>query len=449
MRCSSPDRCATAPPPPFGPAANGAVYYSVNGDLMAADSPIATPRTILGGDTFDNGALLSPDGTRMVFVRGDIGSTQAQLWTAASDGSKPRKLADVPTIGWAEWSPQSDTVAVLLERSPSKILLVDADTGSTTEIDSGLAAVQSLIWRPPDGAQLTMRGRRDATTERWGIYVLARDGTGLQRLDLDPGYESDPYYNDNWDYYFQSPTWSADGTRLLYQQLEPDPISPEGPGFRNHVATIDADGAVTDDRMIEFDILVDDEFAGSWLSEDSILYQTVEGGEHRLLVGSVADGQASGRDLGVTANDWIPYSVSPDTRSAIVSLPGRQRPSGTSFRWISRLASRRRRHSVPTTSAGSAWHPHPEPGYANSGLGRRRSRPDRRPRKPTVRTSPKPSSGAARGVPRAARGRSRCCASGTPGRSAPRWGEPACGPGTRGTRTAPAPAARPITPARA
>ena len=83
-------------PPPFGPAANGAVYYSVNGDLMVADSPIATPRTILGGDTFDNGALLSPDGTRMVFVRGEIGSQDAQLWTAASDGSKPRQLADVP-----------------------------------------------------------------------------------------------------------------------------------------------------------------------------------------------------------------------------------------------------------------------------------------------------------------------------------------------------------------
>ena len=139
-----------------------------------------------------------------------------------------------------------------------------------------------------------MRGRRDATTKRWGIYTLVRDGTGLQRLDLDPGYESDPYYDDNWDYYFQSPTWSADGTRLLYQQLEPDPISPEGPGFRNHVATIDADGAVTDDRMIEFDTLTDDEFAGSWLSEDSILYQSVEGGEHRLLVGSLADGQRPG-----------------------------------------------------------------------------------------------------------------------------------------------------------
>lgn len=308
--------------PPFGPAANGAVVYSENGDIMAADSPIATPHTILGGDTFDTGALLSPDGTRMVFVRGEIGSTQAQFWTAASDGSKPRKLADVPTIGWAEWSPQSDTVAVLLDQSPSKILMIDAASGSTTEIDSGLAAVQSVIWRPPDGAQLTMRGRPDALTESWGIYTLARDGTGLQRLDLDPGYESDPYYDLNWDYYFQSPAWSADGTRLLYQQLEPDPSSPEGPGFRNRVATIDADGAVTDDRVFEFDVLIDDEFAGTWLNEDSILYQIVDGGEHRLLVGTVADGQASGRDLGVAANDWIPYSVSPDTRSAIVSLPG-------------------------------------------------------------------------------------------------------------------------------
>ena len=145
--------------PPFGPAANGAVYYSMNGDLMAADSPIATPRTILGGDTFDNGALLSPDGTRMVFVRGEIGDPDAELWTAASDGSKPHLLVDVPKINWAEWSPQSDAVAVLLGDSPSTIQIVNANDGSVREIDTGLLAVDNVIWRPPDGAQLTLRAR--------------------------------------------------------------------------------------------------------------------------------------------------------------------------------------------------------------------------------------------------------------------------------------------------
>ena len=74
--------------------------------------------------------------------------------------------------------------------------------------------------------------------------------------------------------------------------------------------------------MVEFNPLTDDEFAGTWLGNDSILYQSLEGSEQRLLVGSVADGQASTRDLGASSNDWIPFVVSPDTHSAIVSLPG-------------------------------------------------------------------------------------------------------------------------------
>ena len=306
-------------PPPFGPAANGAIYYSQDGDLMVADSLTSTPRILLGGDTDDSGALLSPDGTRMVFVRGEIGNKDAQLWLAGADGSTPRKLADVPTIGWAEWSPQSDTIAVLLNRSQSKIVFVDAETGATQEIDSGLAAVDNLIWRPPDGAQLTMRGR-DAKTTQWGIFQLDRDGTGLQQLDLDPGYRSDPTYATDWFSYFNGPTWSADGTRLLYYQPEPDPSSPAGPGFRNHIATVDATGTVTDDRTLEFDRSMDDEFNGTWVDDDTILYQTVEGTEHRMFVGSIA-GAGSARDLGVSASDWISRFVSPDSTTAIIGVP--------------------------------------------------------------------------------------------------------------------------------
>ena len=189
--------------PPFGPAANGAVYYSMNGDLMVADSPMATPRTLLGGDANDSGALLSPDGTRMAFVRGEIGDPDAELWTAASDGSKPHLLVDVPKINWSEWSPQSDAVAVLLGDSPSTIQIVNANDGSVREIDTGLLAVDNVLWRPPDGAQLTLRGR-DSSRRPGASSTIERDGTGLRRLDLDPGFKSDPTYNVDADYYFLS-----------------------------------------------------------------------------------------------------------------------------------------------------------------------------------------------------------------------------------------------------
>ena len=304
-------------PPPFGPAANGAVYFSVNGDLMAADSPIATPRKILAGDTVDNGALLSPDGTRMVFVRGLIGGTQTALWTANPDASGARKLVDVPRIGWAEWSPQANTIAVLRDDKAGTIVLVDADDGSTHEITTGLPAIDSLLWRPPDGAQLSFRGQ-DPSGRR-GIYLIERDGSGLQRLELDAGFESDPGYSTIEGTYFEGHTWSADGSTLLYHGPEPTSTAMTTAHQRNHVATVDRAGNVTADRVVEFDPTADDEVSAVWLDNDSILYHAIKGSEQRLLIGSVVDG--STRDLNVTADDWMPVVVSPDTKTAIVSLP--------------------------------------------------------------------------------------------------------------------------------
>ena len=307
-------------PPPFGLAANGTIAYSTNGDILVADSPLGEPRVIVGGATNDNGPLYSPNGTRIAFVRGTIGAADAQLWAALADGSGARMLTDASTVGWVEWSPQSDTLAVLRDDAPSTISLVDVDTGHVTPMETGLAYLESLIWRPADGAQLTFRARDDSGF--WGIYLMDRSGGNVHRLVLDPGYESDMDYLANKDVYFQGPAWSADGTRLLYYTLEPAPGSPAGPGFRNHVATVDAAGAVTSDRVVDFDPATDDEFAGSWLGAgDDILFQTVEGTEHRLVVGSVAASHGPGRDLGVSAQDWFSMVVSPDAKSVLVNLP--------------------------------------------------------------------------------------------------------------------------------
>jgi len=102
-------------PAPFGIAANGALFYSANGELLAADGPTGTTRTVLGGSTDDSGPLVSPDGTRIAFIRGGVGTPDAQLWLAGVDGSSPRKLADVPAVGWVEWAPGGDTLAVTLD----------------------------------------------------------------------------------------------------------------------------------------------------------------------------------------------------------------------------------------------------------------------------------------------------------------------------------------------
>jgi hypothetical protein len=310
---------STRLPAPFGPAANGQLAYSVNGDIVVADSPTGPARTIIGGSTFDSGPLYAPDGTKLLFIRGEMASDGAEMWAADADGSNPRRLAATPQIGWAEWSPQGDTIAVSLDGDRSVIRMVAADGSGATDIQTGLAVAENPIFRPPDGRQLTFRGQgADAV---WGIYVIDRDGADLQRLDLDPGFGSDAYYDVNKDYYFNRPSWSPDGRRLLYDTLEPSPTSPAGPGFRLHVADVASDGTVLADRVRAFDPMADDEFAAAMLaSGEAVLFESIEGTTHRLLTGSLS-GDATTRDLGVVADDWIANLLAPDRRTLMTWLP--------------------------------------------------------------------------------------------------------------------------------
>src|SRR3954452_14315477 len=304
-------------PAPFGPAQNGALAYSVNGDIRALDSLTGTAHDVIDGTTFDSGALFSPDGTRIVFVRGVMASADAELWTGDADGSHQRRLAATPQIGWAEWSPQGDAIAVSLDGEQSLIRMVRADGNGSTDIETSLAAAINPIFRPSDGRQVTFRGK--ATDGTWGLYLIGRDGSGLKRLDLDPGFATDESYGINADYYFDGPAWSPDGARLVYYTLEPALASLAGPGFRIHVADISGSGDVTSDRMLEFDPTADDEFAAAWLPRgDGIVFETIEGIVHRLMVADLVPGSQP-RDLGLKDTEGIGFIVSPDGRKVISS----------------------------------------------------------------------------------------------------------------------------------
>lgn len=304
-------------PAPFGPAHNGRIVYSVDGDILAVDAPGRAPSTIVGGPTQDSGPLFSPDGQRFVFVRGVMASSSAELWTAGTDGSDLRLLAATPAIGWAEWSPRANAIAVSLDGDRSVIRMVDAVGGGSTDIRTGLMVAENMVFRPSDGQQMTFRGQAGDGT--WGLYLINQDGSNMLRLDLDPGFQDDAFYAENSDYYFGSPSWSPDGTKLMYSTLEPDPTSPEGPGYRIHVADVSATGVVTGERTLEFDRSADDEWDAAWLPQgDAIIFQTVEGIAHRLMVVGLAPGSTP-RDLGLTDTEGISYILSPDGRQVMSS----------------------------------------------------------------------------------------------------------------------------------
>jgi Tol biopolymer transport system component len=253
---------------------------------------------------------------------------------ANADGSDQQQLfGPMPTIpGWVEWSPQADVIALTLDDDPSRIRMIRADGSGISVIETGLKTAFSPIFRPPDGRQLTFRG--EAPDGTMGIYVIGRDGSDLRRLELDPGFETDPAYAVDAPYYFNAPQWSADGQTMLYHQLEPDPASPEGAGFRIHQATVGPAGEVTDERILEFDRAMDDEMEPTYLpSGDGFTYQTIDNGIYKLWVVSTAPGSRP-RQIGAQTSSWQGRLTSPDGTTLITYFGGVDTGSGWTMRRI-------------------------------------------------------------------------------------------------------------------
>ncbi|MEW5989943.1 MAG: hypothetical protein AB1736_01180 [Chloroflexota bacterium] len=303
------------PAPPFGPAANGALAFSRAGDVFVVDGLGGTPRKVLGGPNVDAAPLFSPDGSHMLVLR-DLGNGRQALVWAGFNGADPRIiLDDIDAIGWAEIGPGGDVVAVQIDSEPGVLRIVATDGSGSTSIETGLDVVRNPIFRPPAGDQLTFEGWGQAG-ER-GIYLVNLDGTGLIRLELDPGYQADEFYALNRDYYFQAPSWAASGSRLAYPTLEPDPVSPAGPGFRVHIAEVGPSGDVTSEEILEFDPAMDDEFAPTWLPTGNVIvYHSVEGTLQRMWLADLD----AGRERGTWASP-------PTTTSASGSLPTAPRSS--------------------------------------------------------------------------------------------------------------------------
>jgi hypothetical protein len=310
---------ARHPAPPYGLAANGNLVYSTGGDLYSRANPFAPARTIVATGDNDTNPMVSLDGTRIAYLRNATDSS-AELWVAGVDGTDQHKLAlPYQTLSWVEWSPQGDSLIVLSDEDRTAITLVRVDGAAPTRLDVGMPA-EAATFRPVAGNQILFRGTDDAGDR--GLYLVNRDGSGLARLELDTGFQTDLYYLENQPYYFDSPAWSPDGTQLAFHTLEPAPDSPAGPGFRIHIANVSAAGAVTDEEILEFDPGMDDEFAPYWLpTGDAIVYQTIEGITYRLMLAPLGTGAPAPHDLGVQGLDSIGVAVSPDGTQVIVQVP--------------------------------------------------------------------------------------------------------------------------------
>lgn len=210
-------------PPPFGPAGNGLIAFSQNGDIYVGDPASGVSRPIMTGPDIDTAPFWSLDGTRLISLR-EVGGGMELVLTDA-DGGHPAVLRGGPFIDpvFAAWSPTGRQFAIvsMVEGSP-RLWLVETD-GSGSQMLAGDLAIESFAFRPPDGREILFRGQ---DSRGIGLYVMDADGSHrrtivepdrqpvvrqLPRSGVHRRYRSIEY----WD--LAEPRYSPDGTRIAYQ----------------------------------------------------------------------------------------------------------------------------------------------------------------------------------------------------------------------------------------
>jgi dipeptidyl aminopeptidase/acylaminoacyl peptidase len=307
-------------PQPFGPAANGLVVYSHSGDIFVRDAVDRPQRLLIGGPDTELIVGFSRQGDRFLFARQADDEAPMTLGISRPDGTGVQMLAgEYRLISGIDWSPAGDAIAVTHSvKGKDTLSIVPSDGSPATDFDLDVTATE-VAWRPPDGTQLSFRGKdgRD-----WGLYLIARDGSGLQRLPI----ASDKLFETEYD--VRNHRWSGDGRRVLYDQIH-DVQAGNHSGLRVHLAEISPDGTLVSDTRYEFEDWADDELNASFLrGTDRIVYQRRRGNEEvgitdTLKIVPLVDG-AEPIDLGIesTAGQGVGYEISPDGTQLISILWG-------------------------------------------------------------------------------------------------------------------------------
>src|SRR5262245_19750700 len=218
--------------PPFGLAANGEIFYALDGDIYAADPDGTNPHVLVGHPVADFAVIASRDRTRSAFARA-LGGAQFELLIADADGSNVRDITPTPLVGvpGIEWSPDGTRLAVT-DASTNTLSIIHADGSDRRDIKLELEA-DRVFWRP-EGDELVFRGAPLYAAESVGFHVVRADGTGYREvLLLDP---------ENGD---ASGVLSPDGNQIMYTQWDGDGY----PGGHLYVVNVESG----EKRILEFD----------------------------------------------------------------------------------------------------------------------------------------------------------------------------------------------------
>jgi Tol biopolymer transport system component len=174
-------------PAPFGPARNGTVVYGgSDGDIHSLNTATGATSILVAGSPSDSAPLISPDGTRLLFLRDAVvdPATDARAGTimvANVDGTHVQALTGaLVNVQGTVWSHDGSMVIVSADLNGSPALQLFSVGGTTQPlvIDTGGMEAAFLAFRPGD-REVTFGG---ATGDVHGLYAVGIDGRGLRTI---------------------------------------------------------------------------------------------------------------------------------------------------------------------------------------------------------------------------------------------------------------------------
>jgi Tol biopolymer transport system component len=201
-------------PPPFGPAGNGLIPYTVDGNLYVGDPITGSTRLLVDGSDDYAGPSFSSDGAIVAFLH-SIADGVDDILVVDADGRNVRKISAEPVhfIDYAQWIPGTHSIIVSHRVADRYRLDVFEATGGTAP--RMLLQDAKVLWaisRPPTGREILLDAKVDGL---WGLYTIPSDG-GVPRLlqatSVDIGPDDDPGQDLNF------PAYSPDGSRIYYNR---------------------------------------------------------------------------------------------------------------------------------------------------------------------------------------------------------------------------------------
>ncbi len=247
------------PPPQFGPARNGAVAYSADGDIFTVAGVGSDPIAVVSGPEWDQDPKWSLDGSRFAFLRKEHrAEAVSTLFVALADGSHVTGIPLEPSvIDSFEFSPDGGKILISAQvRGRAAILIAPIDASPVRRLDVGRPAANAS-WRPPLGDEMLFTDFPSAWTGYRGIYAMRTDGGSIRTI-LPP---ADGRYRG-------LAAWSPDGTRIAYSEWS----AADEMDDRTHI--INADG--TGDRVLALPSGAVWESAAAW-SNDGTRLLTIRG----------------------------------------------------------------------------------------------------------------------------------------------------------------------------